>query len=77
MMKGLKRLEEVNRNNGNKVALVVIGSIIAASIICVLVILLFFKYYQPEDYGRSNGGIDYENTGIPTEAQEQLEKISK
>lgn len=69
-------MEEVKRSNGNKVAMVIIASIIAASIVCVIVILLFFKVYNPEDYGRTNGGIDYENTGIPEEAKEQLNKIS-
>ena len=69
-------MEQVKRSNGNKVALAIIGSIIAASIVCVIVILLFFKVYNPEDYGRTNGGIDDNNTGLPTEAQEQLEKIS-
>ncbi|MER1985900.1 MAG: hypothetical protein ABS949_09585 [Solibacillus sp.] len=69
-------MEEAKRSNGNKVAMVIIGSIIGASIVCVIVILLFFEMYNPEDYGRTNGGIDYENTGIPDEAQEQLKKIS-
>lgn len=69
-------MAEVNRNNGNKIAIGIIGSIVVASIICVFVIILFFKLYNPEDFGRTNGGVDYENKGIPTEAQEQLQKIS-
>ncbi|MER1998352.1 MAG: hypothetical protein ABS882_01145 [Lysinibacillus sp.] len=51
--------------SGKKVAYIVIGSIIAASIFAVIVITLFFNMYDPSKYGRNNGGVDEENRGAP------------
>lgn len=69
-------MDNSQRSSGNKVALMISGSIVVASIIVVIVILSFFKLYDPNDYGRSNGGIDANNTGIPEEAHIQKEKIT-
>ncbi len=51
--------------NGKKVALIVIGSIIAASLVAVIVITMFYQTYDPSKYGRNNGGVDPNNKGVP------------
>lgn len=51
--------------SGKKVAYIVIGSIVAASIFAVVVITIFYNTYDPTKYGRNNGGIDEENRGVP------------
>ena len=54
--------------SGKKLAAIIIGLIVVASIFAVIVITIFYNTYDPSKYGRNNGGIDLENTGVPTEA---------
>lgn len=51
--------------SGKKVAYIVMGSILAASVFAVIVITIFYNTYDPSKYGRNNGGIDEENRGVP------------
>lgn len=51
--------------SGKKVATVVIGSIVAASLFAVIIITIFYNTYDPSKYGRNNGGVDVENRGAP------------
>ena len=60
---------EKKDTSGKKIGIIVIGSIIAASIFAVIVITIFYNTYDPSKYGRNNGGIDPDNKGVP-EAQE-------
>ena len=62
-------MEERKGTSGKKIGIIVIGSIIAASIFAVIVITIFYNTYDPSKYGRNNGGIDPENKGVP-ETQE-------
>ena len=62
-------MEEKKGTSGKKIGIVVIGSIIVASIFAVIVITIFYNTYDPSKYGRNNGGIDQDNKGVP-EAQE-------
>lgn len=62
-------MEEKKGTSGKKIGIIVIGSIIAASIFAVIVITIFYNTYDPSKYGRNNGGIDPDNKGVP-EAQE-------
>ena len=60
---------EKKDTSGKKIGIIVIGSIIAASIFAVIVITIFYNTYDPSKYGRNNGGIDPDNKGVP-ETQE-------
>ena len=60
---------EKKDTSGKKIGLIVIGSIIVASVFAVIVITIFYNTYDPSKYGRNNGGIDPNNKGVP-EAQE-------
>ena len=62
-------MEEKKNTSGKKIGIIVIGSIIVASIFAVIVITIFYNTYDPSKYGRNNGGIDPENKGVP-EAEE-------
>ena len=62
-------MEERKGTSGKKIGVIVIGSIIAASIFAVIVITIFYNTYDPSKYGRNNGGIDPDNKGVP-ETQE-------
>ena len=62
-------MEERKGMSGKKMGIIVIGSIIVASIFAVIVITIFYNTYDPSKYGRNNGGIDPDNKGVP-EAQE-------
>ena len=53
--------------SGKKIGLIVIGSIIVASIFAVIIITVFYNTYDPTKYGRNNGGIDTNNPGVPIE----------
>ncbi len=46
------------KKNGKKVAMIILGSIAAASIFVVIIITAFYELYDPTKYGRCNGGID-------------------
>ena len=61
-------------SSGKKIAFVVIGSIVAASIFAIIVITIFYNTYDPSKYGRNNGGVDVENPGAPV--SEMNEKSS-
>ena len=56
---------EKKGTSGKKVGMIVIGSIIVASIFAVVVIMIFYNTYDPSKYGRNNGGIDPDNKGVP------------
>lgn len=56
---------EDKKTNGKKVAYIVVGSIIVASLFAFLVITAFYKTYDPSKYGRNNGGVDPDNRGVP------------
>ena len=58
-------MEEKRGTSGKKVGVIVIGSIIMASIFAVIVITIFYNTYDPSKYGRNNGGIDPDNKGVP------------
>lgn len=51
--------------SGKKMGVIVIGSIVAASLLAVIVITVFYNTYDPSKYGRNNGGIDEDNKGVP------------
>ena len=44
---------------------IIIGSIIAASLLAVIAITVFYNTYDPSKYGRNNGGVNDNNKGIP------------
>jgi len=56
---------EKKDTSGKKIGLIVIGSIIVASVFAVIVITIFYNTYDPSKYGRNNGGIDPDNKGVP------------
>lgn len=58
-------MSKMKETSGKKVAYIVMGSIIAASIFAVIVITIFYNTYDPSKYGRNNGGVDVENPGAP------------
>ena len=58
-------MEERKGTSGKKIGIIVIGSIIAASIFAVIVITIFYNTYDPSKYGRNNGGVDPDNKGVP------------
>ncbi|WP_413363940.1 hypothetical protein [Lysinibacillus sp. 3P01SB] len=51
--------------SGKKMTGIIIGSIIAASLLAVIIITIFYNTYDPSKYGRNNGGIDQNNKGVP------------
>ena len=51
--------------SGKKMGVIVIGSIVAASLLAVIVITIFYNTYDPSKYGRNNGGVDENNKGVP------------
>lgn len=51
--------------SGKKMGVIVIGSIVAASLLAVIVITIFYNTYDPSKYGRNNGGVDEDNKGVP------------
>ena len=60
---------EKKSTSGKKIGIIVVGSIIIASIFAFIVITIFYNTYDPSKYGRNNGGIDPNNPGVP-EAEE-------
>lgn len=60
---------EKKETSGKKIGIIVIGSIIVASVFAVIVITIFYNTYDPSKYGRNNSGIDHDNKGVP-EAEE-------
>lgn len=46
------------KQNGKKVATILVSTIVIASILVMIVITAFYKFYDPTKYGRNNGGID-------------------
>lgn len=51
--------------SGKKMAGIIIGSIIAASLLAVIAITAFYNTYDPSKYGRNNGGISDNETVVP------------
>ena len=64
------------KKNGKKVSIFISLTLLVSSVLVVVIIMAFYNVYDPSKYGRTNGGIDTENVGIPQEAQEQRDKIS-
>ena len=62
--------------NGRKLVFIIVGILLVASIAIFAVTMAFYNFYDPSKYGRSNGGVDTENIGIPQEAEEQRQKVS-
>ncbi len=56
---------EKKDTSGKKVGIIVVSSIIVASVFAVIVITIFYNTYDPSKYGRNNGGIDPDNKGVP------------
>lgn len=61
--------------NGKKFAIFLGLGLSAAVAAVIIIIMIFYNSYDPSKYGRSNGGIDTENVGIPEDAEEQREKV--
>ena len=53
--------------SGKKVGVILISVIVAVSLLSVILITVFYNVYDPEKYGRNNGGVDQDNLGVPTE----------
>ena len=49
------------KQNGKKVATILISTIVVASILVMVIITAFYKFYDPTKYGRNNGGIDLDS----------------
>lgn len=56
--------------SGKKMVTILISIIVSVSLLAVILITVFYNMYDPEKYGRNNGGVDADNLGVPT----QLEK---
>jgi len=61
---------ERKQMSGRKMGIIILSSIVAASLFAVILITVFYNMYDPENYGRNNGGVDQDNLGVP----EQQEK---
>ena len=61
---------ERKQMSGRKMGIIILSSIVAASLFAVILITVFYNMYDPEKYGRNNGGVDQDNLGVP----EQQEK---
>lgn len=46
------------KQNGKKVATIIISTIVVASLLVVVIISAFYELYDPTKYGRKNGGVD-------------------
>ena len=58
-------MDKKQGTSGKKIGIIIIGSIILASICAIIVITIFYNTYDPSKYGRNNGGIDPDNKGVP------------
>lgn len=61
--------------SGKRLAVIFVGIVAAAAITVFTIVIVFYNYYDPSKYGRSNGGVDANNIGIPHEAEEQRDKV--
>lgn len=59
------------KQNGKKVATILISTIVVASILVMVIITAFYKFYDPTKYGRNNGGIDRDNVIIIEENDDE------
>lgn len=46
------------KKNGKKFAMIIISTMIIASILVVIVISAFYELYDPTKYGRKHGGVN-------------------
>jgi len=60
-------MAERKQVSGKKVGVILISVIVAVSLLSVILITVFYNVYDPEKYGRNNGGVDQDNLGVPTE----------
>ena len=60
-------MAEGKQVSGKKVGVILISVIVAVSLLSVILITVFYNVYDPEKYGRNNGGVDQDNLGVPTE----------
>lgn len=56
---------ENKQMSGKKMVTILLSIIISAALIAVISVTIFYKVYEPEKYGRNNGGVDVENLGVP------------
>lgn len=62
-------MEEKKQMSGKKMGSILIGIIVGTSLLAVILIMVFYNVYDPEKYGRSNGGVDSNNLGVPTQEE--------
>lgn len=55
--------------SGKKMGTIIISAIIGASLLAVILITIFYNVYEPEKYGRNNGGVDQGNLGVPKQEE--------
>ena len=60
-------MAEKNQMSGKKASAILISIIVAVSLLAVISITIFYNVYDPEKYGRNNGGVDPDNLGVPTQ----------
>lgn len=68
--KGRGKMTGEKQMSGKKMVTILISIIVSVSLLAVILITVFYNMYDPEKYGRNNGGVDADNLGVPT----QLEK---
>lgn len=61
--------------SGKKAGTILISIIVGVSLLSVILITIFYNVYDPEKYGRNNGGVDPDNLGVPTQ-QEKLDTLT-
>jgi hypothetical protein len=54
----------MRRSNGKKFAFVIVTITIISCVIAVGSIMAFYKFYEPEKFGRNHGGVDSENIEV-------------
>lgn len=62
-------MAEKNQISGKKASAVLISIIVTVSLLAVISITIFYNVYDPEKYGRNNGGVDPDNLGVPTQEE--------
>lgn len=62
-------MAEKNQMSGKKASAILISIIVVVSLLAVISITIFYNVYDPEKYGRNNGGVDPDNLGVPTQQE--------
>ena len=62
-------MAENKQLSGKKMGTILISIIVVVSLIAVILITVFYNVYDPEKYGRNNGGVDQDNLGVPTQEE--------